>query len=58
MSSSSRQRPEGSAPPASFYDETEARKYDANSRMQTIQTEITERAIEMLQLTGLPFLKI
>ena len=50
MSSSSRSRPEGSAPPDLFYDGTEARKYHANSRMQTIQTEIAERAIEMLQL--------
>ena len=50
MSSSAKRRPEGSACPASFYNETEARNYDQNSRMQTIQTEIAERAIEMLQL--------
>lgn len=50
MSSSTKRRPEGSACPASFYNETEARNYDQNSRMQTIQTEIAERALEMLQL--------
>jgi len=50
MSSSSRQRPEGSAPPENFYNEIAARKYDSSSRMNTIQTEITNRAIEMLAL--------
>mmetsp|Transcript_2388 Transcript_2388/g.3750 ORF Transcript_2388/g.3750 Transcript_2388/m.3750 type:complete len:294 (-) Transcript_2388:245-1126(-) len=43
-------RPEGSKPPDLFYDETEARKYDSSSRMVNIQREITNRAIEMLNL--------
>lgn len=43
-------RPEGSQAPEVFYDETEARKYNASSRMITIQAEISERAIEMLSL--------
>ena len=43
-------RPEGSAAPDVFYDAAEARKYDQSSRMNTIQTEITNRAIEMLAL--------
>lgn len=50
MSSSRKRRPEAAASPASFYDEMEARNYDQNSRMQSIQTEIAERALEMLQL--------
>jgi 18S rRNA (guanine1575-N7)-methyltransferase len=41
-------RPEGTKPPDSYYDETEARKYDSSSRIMNIQTEISERAIEML----------
>lgn len=43
-------RPEHVAPPDIFYDETEARKYASNSRMMTIQTRMTERAIELLSL--------
>ena len=48
--SSSRTRPEGSAPPANFYDDVQARRYDSSSRINTIQTEITQRAIEMLAI--------
>ena len=50
MSSSRKRRPEAAASPASFYDEMEARNYDQNSRMQSIQTEIAERALELLSL--------
>lgn len=48
--SRSMSRPEGTQAPDAFYDETEARKYDSSSRMRNIQSEITERAIEMLSL--------
>ena len=43
-------RPEGKKPPELYYDETEARKYDSSSRIINIQSEIAERAIEMLAL--------
>ena len=43
-------RPEGSQAPDMFYDADEAFKYNASSRMNNIQREITERAIEMLAL--------
>jgi 18S rRNA (guanine1575-N7)-methyltransferase len=43
-------RPEGSNPPDLFYNEKEARKYDASSRIVNIQAEISARAIEMLAL--------
>lgn len=43
-------RPENSAPPEIFYNEDEARKYTENSRMQTIQAQLTERALELLAL--------
>jgi 18S rRNA (guanine1575-N7)-methyltransferase len=43
-------RPEGSSAPDLFYDDKEARKYDQSSRMNSIQVEITNRAIEMLSL--------
>lgn len=43
-------RPEGSTAPELFYNEKEAKKYDQSSRMNAIQVEITERAIEMLAL--------
>jgi 18S rRNA (guanine1575-N7)-methyltransferase len=43
-------RPEGTAAPEVFYDAQESAKYDQSSRMRNIQTEITQRAIEMLQL--------
>ena len=55
--SSAKGRPEGSAPPEHFYNETEARKYDSSSRMMTIQNEIANRAIEMLAVPdGFPAL--
>ncbi|KAK1158380.1 putative 18S rRNA (guanine-N(7))-methyltransferase [Acipenser oxyrinchus oxyrinchus] len=49
MSSSSR-RPEHTAPPELFYNEAEARKYTQNSRMIEIQSQMSERAVELLNL--------
>jgi 18S rRNA (guanine1575-N7)-methyltransferase len=43
-------RPEAACPPDLYYDETEARKYDSSSRIIHIQREITNRALEMLNL--------
>eukprot|EP01035_Chromulina_nebulosa_P055552 gene55552-76125_t len=43
-------RPEGSRPPELFYDDKEARKYDSSSRIISIQADISERALEMLNL--------
>jgi 18S rRNA (guanine1575-N7)-methyltransferase len=43
-------RPEGSQAPDQFYDAKEAVKYNASSRMVSIQKEISNRAIEMLNL--------
>ncbi|XP_044312074.1 probable 18S rRNA (guanine-N(7))-methyltransferase isoform X2 [Varanus komodoensis] len=44
-------RPEHRGPPELFYDEVEARKYAHNSRMIEIQSQMSERAVELL---GLP----
>ncbi|OMO81500.1 Methyltransferase type 11 [Corchorus olitorius] len=43
-------RPELQAPPEIFYDDTEARKYTSSSRIAAIQTELSERALELLAL--------
>mmetsp|Transcript_19726 Transcript_19726/g.59738 ORF Transcript_19726/g.59738 Transcript_19726/m.59738 type:complete len:276 (-) Transcript_19726:39-866(-) len=43
-------RPELTAPPDVFYNDVEARKYTTNSRIQNIQRQITERALELLVL--------
>ncbi|QDZ23767.1 S-adenosyl-l-methionine-dependent methyltransferase [Chloropicon primus] len=43
-------RPEHTAPPDVFYDDVEARKYTTNSRIMNIQTQLTERAMELLAL--------
>ncbi|KAI0208796.1 putative 18S rRNA (guanine-N(7))-methyltransferase [Lamellibrachia satsuma] len=43
-------RPEHQAPPEVFYNETEARKYTANTRMISIQQQLSERAVELLAL--------
>ena len=55
-------RPEHIAPPQFFYNEEESMKYARNNRMATIQTEMTERAIELLALpegsTGLHILDL
>jgi 18S rRNA (guanine1575-N7)-methyltransferase len=43
-------RPEGTVPPELFYNDTEAKKYSVSTRMINIQTEITQRALDMLRL--------
>ncbi|KAI9727835.1 MAG: hypothetical protein M1834_007881 [Cirrosporium novae-zelandiae] len=43
-------RPEDQLPPDLFYNDTESRKYTTSSRMQTIQTQMTHRALELLSL--------
>ncbi|GAQ88193.1 Methyltransferase [Klebsormidium nitens] len=43
-------RPEQLAPPEVFYNDTEARKYTTSSRMVEIQANLTERALELLNL--------
>ena len=49
MASSSR-RPEETGPADLFYDEKEAKKYLHSSRMIEVQTNMAERALEMLDL--------
>jgi len=43
-------RPEHQAPPEIFYGTTEADKYSNNTRIMTIQSEMSDRAMELLQL--------
>jgi len=43
-------RPEHLAPPEEFYNETEAKKYAGSSRMAEIQSQMSERALELLNL--------
>lgn len=43
-------RPEYAAPPEMFYNDTEAAKYHASSRMIDIQNTMTERALELMNL--------
>mmetsp|Transcript_8003 Transcript_8003/g.14516 ORF Transcript_8003/g.14516 Transcript_8003/m.14516 type:complete len:285 (-) Transcript_8003:16-870(-) len=43
-------RPEHVAPPEVFYGEAEAGKYLSSSRMVTVQTQLTERCVELLAL--------
>ncbi|GAA6039653.1 hypothetical protein JCM8097_002237 [Rhodosporidiobolus ruineniae] len=43
-------RPEHIAPPEVFYNATEATKYTNNSRVQSIQAEMTFRCLELLDL--------
>ncbi|KAL9004401.1 MAG: hypothetical protein Q9188_002786 [Gyalolechia gomerana] len=43
-------RPEEILPPDLFYDDSESRKYTTSSRIQNIQSEMTHRALELLQL--------
>ncbi|KAJ3695483.1 hypothetical protein LUZ60_000860 [Juncus effusus] len=49
-------RPELQNPPEIFYNESEARKYTTSSRIIEIQARISERALELLNLSndGLP----
>jgi len=49
MSGSCR-RPEHQAPPEIFYGTDEASKYSNNTRIMTIQSEMSERALELLAL--------
>lgn len=53
MASSCR-RPEHRAPPEEFYNEEEAKKYSQNSRIIEIQTQMSERAVELLNLPDEP----
>ena len=41
-------RPEHMAPPESYYDEKEAGKYTRNTRIIKIQSEMTERCLELI----------
>ncbi|POW15542.1 hypothetical protein PSTT_02091 [Puccinia striiformis] len=43
-------RPEHQAPPEIFYNDNEAEKYTKSSRIQSIQSEMTERCLELLNL--------
>ncbi|XP_062568734.1 probable 18S rRNA (guanine-N(7))-methyltransferase [Saccostrea cucullata] len=47
-------RPERQAPPEIFYNEDEAKKYSSNTRMIEIQSQLSERALEILQLPDEP----
>ncbi|EEB07198.1 rRNA methyltransferase [Schizosaccharomyces japonicus yFS275] len=49
-------RPEHIAPPEIFYNDVEARKYSKNTRIQSIQAEMTERALELLDPEGPSFI--
>lgn len=42
--------PEFSNPPEIYYDDRESKKYNSNSRIIKIQSEITQRAIELLNI--------
>lgn len=43
-------RPEDLLPPDLYYNDVESRKYTTNSRIQAIQSHMTHRALEMLDL--------
>ena len=43
-------RPEHTAPPEIFYNQTESRKYTANSRVIQVQSDMTYRALELLNV--------
>ena len=45
-----KRRPEHCAPPYIYYNDDEAKKYTTSSRIIEIQTEMSERAIELLAL--------
>lgn len=49
-------RPEYASPPDIFYNELEAKKYVRNSRIRDIQSQMTERALELLLLPDEPCL--
>uniref|UniRef100_A0A1I8HQ80 Methyltransf_11 domain-containing protein n=1 Tax=Macrostomum lignano TaxID=282301 RepID=A0A1I8HQ80_9PLAT len=50
-------RPESSLPPELYYDDKEAKKYTQNSRIIQIQSEMSERAIELLSLPEDPTIR-
>ncbi|CAG8597846.1 16489_t:CDS:2 [Cetraspora pellucida] len=43
-------RPEHQAPPEIYYNDAEAKKYTSNTRIQSVQAELTYRALELLNL--------
>ncbi|KAK2741469.1 hypothetical protein FQN57_005602 [Myotisia sp. PD_48] len=43
-------RPEDSLPPDLFYNDSESRKYTSSSRIKNIQSDMTHRALELLEL--------
>lgn len=43
-------RPEDILPPDLFYDDNESRKYTTSSRIRNIQSDMTNRALELLEL--------
>uniref|UniRef100_A0A0N5AYJ7 18S rRNA (Guanine-N(7))-methyltransferase n=1 Tax=Syphacia muris TaxID=451379 RepID=A0A0N5AYJ7_9BILA len=43
-------RPENAGPPELFYDESEAAKYTSNSHIISVQSEMADRALELLAL--------
>ncbi|KAH0541925.1 hypothetical protein FGG08_003645 [Glutinoglossum americanum] len=43
-------RPEDTLPPDLFYNDTESQKYTTSSRIQTIQSQMTHRALSLLNL--------
>lgn len=45
-------RPEDLLPPDLYYNDAESRKYTSNSRIQAIQASMTQRALELLDLTS------
>ncbi|KAH7077277.1 williams Beuren syndrome chromosome region 22 protein-like protein [Paraphoma chrysanthemicola] len=45
-------RPEDTLPPDLFYNDTESRKYTTSSRIRSIQSSMTHRALELLALTS------
>ncbi|KAK0516517.1 hypothetical protein JMJ35_001120 [Cladonia borealis] len=45
-------RPEDTLPPDLFYNDAESRKYTTSSRIQSIQVEMTHRALSLLGLTS------
>lgn len=49
-------RPEDILPPDLFYNDTESRKYTTSSRIQKIQSDMTHRALELLNLTSPSFI--
>ncbi|OKL63717.1 18S rRNA (guanine(1575)-N(7))-methyltransferase [Talaromyces atroroseus] len=45
-------RPEDILPPDLFYNDSESRKYTTSSRIRNIQADMTQRALELLDLQG------